>query len=121
MLLVELDLRINHSSRSMNEVIVMHKKDVLGVELSPLSVMEKPRYTNSDFGVCAVNAHSSGKRDITELHVNSTGSGYGLTRVSPLDNYAECQATVRLNSTKSKNTGLNELRRRGMNTLRWSM
>jgi hypothetical protein len=85
MLLTELDLCVNHSTRSMNEVIVMHKKDALGVELSPLNAMEKPHYTNSDFGVCDVNGHSYGKHEITELHVISTGSGCGLPRVSPSD------------------------------------
>jgi hypothetical protein len=112
MLLTELDLCVNHSTRSMNEVIVMHKKDALGVELSPLNAMEKPHYTNSDFGVCDVNGHSFGKHEITELHVISTGSGCGLPRVSPSDYYAECRATVPLNLTESKITGLNEIRRR---------
>ena len=117
MLLAELDLCVNHSTRSMNEVIVMHKKDVLGVDLSPLNAMEGPHYTNSDFGVCGVNGHSSGKHDITELHVISTGSGCGLPRVSLSDNYAECRAIVPLNLTESKITGLKEVRRSRLITL----
>ena len=121
MLLAELDLCVNHSTRSMNEVIVMHKKDVLGVDLSPLNAMEGPHYTNSGSGVCDVNGHSSGKRDITVLHVISTGSGCGLPRVSLSDNYAECRATVRLNLTESKITGLNEVQRSRLLTLRSGM
>jgi hypothetical protein len=102
----------------MNEVMVMHKKDVLGVALSRLNAMEKPHYTNSDSGVCDVKGHSSGKLGITVLHAVSTGSGCGLPRVSPSDYYADYQATVRLNSTKSKNTGLNEARRSRLITLK---
>jgi hypothetical protein len=97
---------------------MMHKKDVLGAAIMPFSAMEGLNYTNSDFGVCDANGHSSGEHGITVLHAVSTGSGCGLPRVSPSDYYADYQATVRLNSTKSKNTGLNKPRRSRLITLR---
>lgn len=121
MLVAELDLCVNHSNRLMNGVIMMHKKGVHSAVIIWFKGTEEPHYTNSGFGVCDVSGHLSGKHDITVSRAFSTGLDCGLPRVSPLDYYADCQATVRLNLTKSKITGLKEPRRSMSITLKSSM
>jgi hypothetical protein len=96
----------------------MPKKDVLSAGRVPSNGMEGLHYTNSDFNVCDVIEHLSGKQGTTVSHGVSTGSGCGLPRIAPLDYYAGCPATVPPNLNESRITGLNKTLRRILITLR---
>ena len=100
---------------------MMHKKDVLSAGQATLIDMEKPHHTNSDFNVCGVIEHLSGKRAITVLRSVSTGSDCGLPKVAPSDYCVNCPATVPLNLKASRITGLNESPKSTLITLRYGI
>ncbi len=89
----------------------MHKKDVLDADQVPLNAMEQMHYTNSDFNVCVVIEHLSGKQSITVLRDVNTGSDYGLPRTVPSGYFANCLATVHQNSMALRIIGLDKPQR----------
>lgn len=99
----------------------MHKKSVLGAVHIPFFGMGQMYYTNKGSIVWSAIGLLFGKYGITASYAVSTGSGCGLPKASPSDNYVECQATVPLNLTKSKITGLSKFQRSKLTTLKSGM
>ena len=82
----------------MIEVVMMHKKGAPNADQMMLCSTEQIHYTNSDFIVCNVIGHSSGKRSTTVLRGTGIGSNCGSLRAFLSGNFASCLATV---NTKS--------------------
>ncbi len=102
----------------------MHKKDVLDVGQRRLNTMEQLLHTNRDSAVWNVSEPLSGKGAPLALHAFSIGLDYGLPRIALSGNSANSQVIVHPNLTVSRITGLNALRGKSLNTVRfaiWSM
>lgn len=89
----------------MNEVFIMHKKDVLTAIRHVLNVMVKHDYKSSDLSVCNVSKLSSGRRPITGFIAGGTGSDYGSPKAIAYVNCASSQDTVTLSLNKSRIIG----------------
>ncbi len=96
----------------------MHKNGALTVAQTLLSAMGKPRLVNNDSNVCGANERSVGKQNTIISHVLNTGSGYGLSRATRSDYYANCQITAPPSCMASRIIGFNETPRNNLITLR---
>lgn len=99
----------------------MHKKDVPDAGQRALSVGEKLYQAGNGFNVYSVSGLSFGKPSITVLHDADTGSGSGLSRVTPSDVCVNFPATVPLHSKALRTTGLSKYRTNKLTTPKSSM
>jgi len=82
----------------MIEVIMMHKKGAPDADQMTLCSTEQIHYTNSDFIVCNVIEHLSGKQSTTVLRGGSIGSNCGSLRAFLSGCFADCLATAHTKS-----------------------
>jgi len=76
----------------------MYKKDAPDADQVPLNATEQIHYTSSDFIVCNVIEHLSGKRSTTALRGVSIGSNCGSLRAVLSGCFADCLATAHTKS-----------------------
>jgi hypothetical protein len=89
----------------MNEVISMHKKDVLIAIHHLLDVMVQLSYLNNVFNAYAVRGLLSGKHPITGTTNVNIGSDFGLSKAIPSGDSANFQVTAFPRSGILKTTG----------------